>query len=209
MATLTKIGIKEDAKFIASIGSSAMVGRTTLMLVIASELVNEGKNILFVSDDKVVHIMRKANKFMKVNKTGKFVVIGNYFNYNKPLAKIIEGHNYDYVFLDSFVFTDRNKIEDTISIVRSENFSTFISAQLRRIIDPIKTSESAETIRTAQLVDYVFVLTKKEKLNFFDKLKYWFRFAGVPNFTLNLIKNRFGKTENFDFHIDFDKLGKN
>jgi len=209
MSILSKIGINGDKQFIASIGSSAMVGKTTVMVVLATELVKEGKSVLFVSDDRSAHILRKASNFMDAKKTSKFVVIGNFSNRWYTLNSLVEGREFDYVFLDSFIFNDNDKFLETINFVKSQKFSTFVSVQLKRTIEPILNVQSMDSNVVSQKVDYMFVLTKKEMLNFFDKLKYWIRFAKVPNFNLNLIKARYGKSTKFDFHIDFTKLDKN
>jgi predicted molibdopterin-dependent oxidoreductase YjgC len=206
MGILNKIGIKEDSKFTASIGSGAAVGKTILMLVIATELVKEGKNVLFVSDDRTSQIMRKADRFITNKKTGKLVVVGNFHNNRYPLRTLTEGRDFDYIFLDCFMFNEQSKFLETINLVKQEKFSTFVSVQLKRIIQPVVKADKLDVNTASNVVDYVFVLTRKETLNFFEKIKYWFTFTQIPNFNLNLIKSRFGKNNKFDFHIDFNKL---
>jgi KaiC/GvpD/RAD55 family RecA-like ATPase len=205
MEILDKIGIVENKySFVASIGSGAMVGKTTISVYIASKLVDEGKNVLFISEDTVSNILKKASKFSNNKKGGKFVVVGRFYDIER-LNKIMDGRDFDYVFFDSFVFNDKNVIFDTINYVKSKNISMFVSVQLRRVIEPITDSEFS-SISVMQKVDYAYILTKKETLTFTEKLGYWLRLKRIPNFNMNLVKNKFGRERRYDFHIDFKKI---
>ena len=206
MEVLNKIGIVENKKpFVVSIGSAAAVGKTTISVYIASKLVDEGKNVLFVSEDTMSNVLKKVSKFSNnTKKGGKFTVVGRFYD-TERLHKIMDGRDFDYVFFDSFVFNDKNVIFETINYVNSKNISMFVSVQLRRVIEPIVDTEFS-SISVMQKVDYAYILTKKETLTFTEKLGYWLRLKRVPNFNMNLVKTRFGKERRYDFHIDFKKI---
>ena len=107
IGVLNKIGVTDNGRpFVASVGSSAGMGKTSALIVIANELVNEGKSVLFISEDSVPNILRKSAELNRNKTNGKFVVIGKFFDM-KRLEQLIQGRDFDYVFLDSYIFNDK------------------------------------------------------------------------------------------------------
>ncbi len=203
---LNKIGISNNNPFFCSVGSNAAVGKTTILTMIAAELANEGKNVLYVTEDNPQYILRKLKNLVKKN-YGQLVVLRN-VDETKKISSMVNERDFDYVFLDIPSFVNENKIEEFRNLVNSKNISAFVSHQLSRPLEKSRNRlERFRPLRDIQISDYVILANKKTELSFFEKIKK-FLFIKVPNITLYLIKNRHGKENSINIYVDFQKINK-
>lgn len=206
MEVLEKFGIKINGlPFVTAIASSVAIGKTTVLVSIASELIKQDKNVLYVSDTNSSNILRKILNLVGDKTIGKLRVYSGYEI--NAIEKIIQGNNFEYVIIDSYIFSENSDFYFMFNFFRNKNISTFVSIQTNRKFKDGEIEFSSRKL--GQSVDYVFGLTRKEKITFFQKIKYWFKREKAPNFKLNMLKNRFGKNnKNYEFYVDINKLNK-
>lgn len=99
MKIFEDLNLPTDKPFICTIASPAGIGKTTLLTMLASDLIHQGKKVLFISEFDERHILKKFNNLINPNfNTGKLRVLHN-FN-SKTLFEKIRGYNFEYIFLD-------------------------------------------------------------------------------------------------------------
>lgn len=212
MKLLEKLNITKDAPFICSVGSLAAVGKTTILSLIAAELVNEHNSVLFITEDNINRMRRKMKDLINISAWNNLYLLEhNFLNTDESMNKfknMVNSHDFDYIILDTYMI-DMKRFEELADLINSKNFSTFVSCQLSNYPSTLKVTElvrSARDLKPIQLSDYFIVAEKIKKLSLKQRVKYLF--SQKPNIRLNTIKNRHGKEGSLDIHIDFQKINK-
>ena len=184
-----KLGItpSKDKPFICTIGSQCGVGKTTVLLTIASELVSGGKNVLFVSDDSPSHLIKRLNMGNTIP-NGKLIF--KQYIPDTSLDKIIKETNFDYAIVDS-VYSEVLEKNSIIDLLISKNICTFVSSQLRRSFEDVDIFDLKPSVKLLHKSDYMISLNKT-KFTWFERFKNWL-FNRKPNVKLAVLKNRYGK----------------
>lgn len=198
---------------IITICGAAASGKTTIMSLITNEFLRDGKNVLYITDEKIGTIARKVNTNgldiangnhkLVVKKTLDFDGIESYIE-----KQLLDGNKYDLVLIDvpNYKF-DYSKLKE---LSMENNFGIIFSKQ---IITDLFNPSSIPIGRNqlAHLSDVVISITKTipEEKTFWQKVKNFFIFWNKkpnPNIHLKMLKNRYGKQNDYKFNMDFEKL---
>lgn len=206
MKLLEELGINSKEPFLCLLGSEANIGKTTALAIIASEFVNNGKNVLFISE---INARATAKKFTNLVLTDKGkLVIKNIPIIEKSLSEIINIKEFTHVFIDSPIVSVKNLsfLSEARTLV-NEGLTIIISNQLRKIIPVDDLVLKYPHVKGLLISDYVITLSKEVNFTFFEKLKNLFK-KNVPNITLILGKNRYGDKKTIKKFIDFKLINK-
>lgn len=180
------------------------VGKSTLLTIIAAECYSGGNKILFLTETKAMHIIRRFNKCLgRKQYDGKLTVlsVGLTDMDLEPYFK----KGYDLIVLDYPI--NQNQFEKIARLSSHYGVAVFTSVQLNRFSPK---EGGLETNKVPLYKSDIFaVITAKEPTvrNLFDKLlsklMFWKK---EPNVTLKVHKNRYGKEITLDLHVDFENV---
>jgi hypothetical protein len=203
MRLTEKLNIDLDTNPIVTFASYFGSGKTTLLTILAAESYSDGKKILFLTETKAMHILKRFNKCLgKKEFDGKLTVISVGLNDTdlEPYFK----KKYDLIVIDyPVVADDFKKLSD---LAKHYGVAIFVSVQLKRF----KPQEGmSQTNKSLWFSDVFAVVTRKEAKEkslfrkFFDKFMYWKK---EPNVSIKVYKNRYGKEFTTDLHVDFENV---
>jgi hypothetical protein len=200
---IDKLGLTFSSKLLAVLNSKCGVGKTNLLCFISAEFHNEGKRVLFLTNECSVNTIRDKTR-VKLDPLfyGKlpYLTITKYDNLDNKLYDEIIKSGFDVIIFDdshvikkeSFQFVEKLK----------QKFIVLISNQ--HVKDLNGTKLVGTSLNKMQKADIFIDLTIKDKFTFLEKAKYFFCFwLNKPNRTINLIKNKYANINQFDFYFDF------
>lgn len=208
MKIFEKLNISTDGPFICMLASAVGVGKTTLLTMIAADLTNQGKKVLYISEHNDSHILRKFKRLVNPNINKGSLRVMRYYHEN-TLNEKIRGHRFDYIFLDISDVTSQHFANEIKQISVSQEISVFITSQLGRRF--IQSGEVADVTlipnRVNFISDYIIVMTKENTKSLFNKIKSFFGLK-VNNIKLDCIKNRRGNEKSIKLNIDFKQINE-
>lgn len=179
-------------------------GKSTLLTILSAECYSDGKKILFLTETKAMHILKRFNRCLNTNEfNGKLTVLSVGLNETdlEPYFK----KDYDLIVIDYQV--KPNQFEKISELSKYYGVGVITSVQLKRF-KPQK--GVVETNNVALYSTDIFaVVTRKEpkEKTFFVRLLYKLVFwKKEPNVYINVVKNRYGKEFTTDLHIDFENV---
>ena len=198
---LEKLNIDLKNPFILGLASNSVVGKSTALTIIASELINKGYSIAFISEESTKTIIRRLNNLV-YNKNGKCRIF-KLIDGELDIQKIINIGNFDFVICDGILNNEAKFFETIKTISFKQKVSFLFTIQTKKIIGQV-----FERIPTkfSHIADYIVALTNREP-TWFDKIKKYFGFT-IKNSIFVLIKNRMGSETKFDYHINFEYINK-
>lgn len=204
MKILNFIGYKPKNGSLFTIISKHGSGKTTLLTLIACELAEEGKNVLYLTNDvgastirdKVYKILPDPTELM-----GNIFIEWKY-DVDGYLTDFTSQHPIDVIILDGYIGnkTDYSRIAKRLNctIIKTQN-----------IRENIGTRTTESTIM--QTSDVVVLITRKDipKLSFFQKvidfISFW-KSHIKANTNIEVLKNRYERRTTTDVFIDFKDI---
>lgn len=198
---LEELNIDTDKPFICSIASNAAVGKTTVAIMLAAELVNNGKHVLFISEDSVRSIRKKFINLITSN-IGRLIIKREVAFSDGDAYDIIGESDSDYIFLDTPTKNTKQRLQELLNLKMSNDIKVFTTHGLKK--ETHGNQFPITPLSGIELVDYFIVLKNKTNFSFFEKIKYFF--LTKPNKIFSVIKNRYGKLKTIDININFKKI---
>jgi hypothetical protein len=203
MRLTEKLNIHVDSNPTVTFASYFGSGKSTLLTILAAECYSDGKKILFLTETKAMHILKRFNKCLGTKEfDGKLTVLSVGLNETdlEPYFK----KKYDLIVIDYHVKPeDFQKLSD---LAKHYGVAIFVSVQLQRF----KPQEGMfHTNKPLWASDMFAVITRKESKEkslmreFIDKLMFWKK---EPNVSIKVYKNRYGKEFTTDLHVDFENV---
>jgi hypothetical protein len=198
---LNKLNINLNEAFILGLSCQSNVGKSTALTIIASELINKGYSIAFISEEPSTRVVKRLKNLVYVDngKCRVFKLINGEFD----VQKIINVGNFDFVLCDGPINIQGKTLETIKSISSKQKVSFLFTIQAKLVLGNFF---GTIPTRFVQLADYIVILTNR-KPNWFDKIKKLFGFT-IKNRTFALIKNRLGSEKKIDYFIDFNYINK-
>lgn len=218
MKILENFSLNTDTQFICTLTSRAAMGKTSVMVILASELAKKGKKILYITEEMLYVTSKRFSKIDINYKNIKiFVCPSNNFAYPPYFSiNLIEdifnndNENYDFVFIDSPMINEKILNNNVFNFLKSKNCSIFVSEQTKRTFKNEQECSVSDYPYTAvalfQKSDLVINLTKITTWTFFEKLKNCLRIESLKNIECNIIKNRFGSNKKIKFNLNYENL---
>ena len=213
---IDKLGITNLESGLITLVSSVGIGRTTLLCIAAAEFYHDGKNVLFLtqeSDERT--IMKKIKRSLHDLPPNLNLCSLKIKNVTSTLNEVIKTQfaatNYDIVIIDgsitnSFDYEFLRELSHDKKCLIFTAIQTRIDAIFETPIPPIPN----ESLYKSDMVIGIGV-TKPNKPSFWTILKYflcfWLKKPEVPNRTLKIIKNRYGRDGVLiDLNMDFENV---
>lgn len=202
MKLFDKLNLPRNRRFVCAMGSQAGVGKSTILTMLAAELVNEGKRVLYITDDRVSYALTMFKNL--IVKTVSKLEIAHKFYQDINFDELLANRNFDYVFLDVYINFTEEKIEKLRDVSLNNNVSILRSYQLHR--SPSINMEVLPQAKYQLCYDYVFVVAKRTP-SFFDMIKKFLHLK-TSNISITSIKSRDGFTKSINTHVDFNRINK-
>jgi hypothetical protein len=179
-------------------------GKSTLLTILSAECYSDGKKILFLTETKAMHILKRFNRCLGTKEfNGKLTVLSVGLNETdlEPYFK----KNYDLIVIDYQV--KPNQFEKISELSKHYGVAVITSIQLNRFKPQDKLFETNKV--SLYSTDIFAVVTRKEpkEKTFFvrllDRLMFWKK---EPNVYIKVVKNRYGKEFTSELHIDFENV---
>lgn len=201
MRLIDKLGIDIDLKPKVTFGSYSGAGKTTILTILAGECYLNKKKVLFLSETKIKHIVKKVNTYVGgMFVSGKLTItsIGLLDTDLEPYFK----KGYDLIIVD-YPIKDYTNL---VSLATKYDTAIITSTQLKRFVPKDGLVETNREVLHAS--DMLITITRKIKQNTFlnkivDFLRFWKK---RPNTTLKVVKNRYGKEFSTDVYVDFENV---
>lgn len=204
MRLTEKLNIHVDSNPRVTFASYFGSGKTTLLTILAAESYVDGKKVLFLTETKALHILRRFNKCLgKKEFDGKLTVlsVGLTETDLEPYFK----KKYDLIVIDYQVKPeDFQKLSE---LAKHYGVAIFVSVQLQRFKPQEGMFQTNKPLLHGS--DMFAVVTRKESKEkslmreFIDKLMFWKK---EPNISIKVYKNRYGKEFTTDLHVDFENV---
>lgn len=199
MKLLDIIGIHPTKGELITIAAKTGQGRTSLLCKVACDFVNQGKKVLFITDENNIRILESKCDKILVNRKGVFTMV----NTDYPVETIIDYSketSYDVVILDGY-FGNKTNFR-----VLAQNHDTLIINTIQ-----MKRDGNLPEPRAMQTADCIISITRvNASLTLMDKVKnfliFWKPKKVAPNAQIAMIKNRYGKSKTTDVNFDFGEL---
>lgn len=199
-----RLNIDLDTNPIVTFASYFGSGKSTLLTILAAECYSDGKKILFLTETKALHILKRFNKCLGFKKfDGKLTVL------SVGLTDIdLELHfkkDYDLIVIDFQV--KQNDFTKLSELSKHYGVAIITSVQLHRFKPQDKLFETNTVPLHSS--DIFAVVTRKEptEKTFFvrllNKIMFWKK---EPNVYIKVFKNRYGNEFFTDLHIDFENV---
>ena len=204
MRLVDKLNIHVDSNPRVTFASYFGSGKSTLLTILAAECYSEGKKILFLTETKAMHILKRFNRCLGTKEfNGKLTVLSVGLNETdlEPYFK----KNYDLIVIDYQV--KPNQFEKISELSKHYGVAVITSIQLNRFKPQDKLFETNKV--SLYSTDIFAVVTRKEpkEKTFFvrllDRLMFWKK---EPNVYIKVVKNRYGKEFTSELHIDFENV---
>lgn len=206
MGILEHFEINTNNQFICTLASSFGVGKTSVMVMLATELAKQGKTILYIGEEPQWVIGQKfARTDIKDYKSGKIHLFSGSYP-SKSVETVIKNPDLDYVFIDSPAMNDNLLTFDVINFVKSNNISIFVSEQTKRRIEGERNEYPTKSIKLIQISDVVMTMSRITSWTFLEKLKNCLGIKKLKNTKFDCFKNRFGKQKTIILHLDYENL---
>jgi hypothetical protein len=200
MKLLEKLNIDLEYNPLVVFGSYFGSGKSTILTILSSECYNNDKKILYLTETKGLHTIKKFNKALnEKNLNSKLTVVS--LGLLDTDLELFFKKGYDLIVIDyPYNRSDIDKISKF-----SSNYKTtvFLSVQLSRF-EP--QNGVLETNRKPLHASDVFVIvTKKDtkEQSILAKLMFWKK---QKNVNLRVFKNKFGNEFSLDVHVDFENV---
>lgn len=207
---LNNLGFIDKKPYICTFSGQYGVGKTNILIILTSELIKNGDNILFLSDDNVKYLAEKFAKLNVINRDGKLIIAKHFSNSSlkERIETLVNGCSFDYLIIDSVHNSSFDELNEAVTFLQEKQITTFISHQSK--VNFTKSSNLLEQFSPILLnkSDYIISLTKKNTFTFVDWVKYSLLsvFFKRPNTTIKMLKNRYGKNLSKDFTVNFENL---
>jgi hypothetical protein len=192
LSKILDINLEKTPKVL--IGSSANVGKTTLLSILAAEFYMSGKKVLFLSEENVKVIHNKIKKHLdgSLNIHGSVKITS--FKINETELETFFKNDYNLIIVDN----EHLNIEALYSLSIKYNIPIISSIQLGNY------SFNHQSSKPLQLSDKFMTIKKlnREK-KWYHYLLFWKK---KPNIILNVVKNRYGVNFTQDLYVDFQNL---
>jgi len=201
---LEKLNVDFDKSFVLTLGSQACVGKSTAMAIMASELINNGYSVAFITEERTHVLLRRLRNLIYTN-NGKLRIL-TAVNGEVNIQNVLNLGNFDFIFCDTYL-KDHLKFYHKINeVTRTHKISFVVSTYLNKdvatLMSPLYSTPSA----ARNISTYVVNLSKR-KNSWFDKIKSFFGFT-IKNCTFEMVKNRYGKNIKFDYFINFNYINR-
>lgn len=177
---------------------SSNIGKTTLFILLASELIKTKQKVLIITPHRWA--THKLNRLDLSHKLGVIAVVSNLTSMDE-LKTLVKDNNFKYIFVDSDDDFVTKNLKDIQSFVKSEKITTFVSQSIRRTC---LLGEQGVHRQLNNMSDVILRLSDKTSFSIkdrFDKL-----FGKKPNRVITTIKNRYGKEATINLELNFETL---
>lgn len=206
MDLLNKIKCKLDKGEVLTLVSGYATGKTTILCILAYELVMQGKNVIFINNEDMIN--KISTKFLNIipvgtELKGNLVIKTNIINavdyLNGDLPK-----DTDVVIFDGYLENKENLKEIAIQKQIAIMETKFVRENIDNSINFMQHSDVILSIKRTRMV---------KKLSFLDKLRnilcFWLpKIEENENLTLQVLKNRRGKQGTYLYPINFNEINK-
>jgi hypothetical protein len=200
MKLLERLSIDFKDNPLVVFGSYYNSGKSTILTILASEAYKESKKILYLTETKGLHTIKKFNKALdEKNLNSKLTVVSLGLLDNDLELFFKKGYNL--IVIDyPCKHTDIEKISRFASKYKT---TIFLSVQLSRFEPQNGVLETNK--KPLHASDIFVIVTRKEtkKQSFLNKLMFWKK---EKNLNLRVFKNRFGNEFSLDLHVDFENV---
>lgn len=203
MMLLEKLNIDFKKPFILTLGSQANVGKSTAMAIMASELVNKGYSVCYVTEGET-HVLNKKLKNLIYVKNGNVRILTS-VNGEVGIQRVFDLGNFDFILCDSYLKDDKKFYDEICEVTRTQKISFIVTSQLKS--DFVGLELLMSTPSAARNMSTYIVNLSRRKNSWFDKIKSFFGFT-IKNCTFEMVKYRYGKNIKFDYFIDFKRINK-
>lgn len=189
-------------------------GKTTILSIIASELVLAGKNVVYMNSEEAPKTLkRKFSNLLPLNQTikGKLIIKKSTNAVSYLNGTLEEEKDIDVVILDGY-FGNKENIKE---LAVSKNVAIIETKQLERALKGVFTQASTQLKfmeRSDIVVNLVrnYEFTKLTGMERFKNAIFFWRPRIVESELLKLVvlKNRTGKTGTYKYPINFGKINK-
>lgn len=196
---LEKLKINLETPFILGVMGLSAVGKSTLLTIIASELINKGYSIAFITEESSRVVFRRLKNLVYVStpKCKVFRSVDGEIN----IQNVVNLGNFDFVLCDCLINDEVNFLDKVRNLSNKQKISFLFTFQSKKFI-----SNELMTTKNSLSVDYVINLIKR-RITWFDKLKAFFGFK-IKNRTLKMVKNRSGLVSELNYFVDFNILNR-
>jgi hypothetical protein len=202
MKTLKKLGLQLKTPSITSVGGYAADGKTTLLIAIAKDFLDEGKSVAIVSQDNYKIWTNRLAYYGDSSTNAKFFHLPKGVTVTERLGN----DKFDCLIVDVISFEPEKLMTEIRDLAISRNMSTFTSFNLLRSFNnDIHSLSQTKVLKS----DFIVTITRKNEYyqSLFDRIKsilfpFWFK---KPNRTINLLKNRYGTLLTRDINVDFKR----
>lgn len=212
MNLLDKLECKLEKGDVFTLLSTYNTGKTTLLCLLAYELLSLGKNVLFITDENNPETI--ARKFMNIipnqNELRGSLIVKRKFTDNN-LVNYELPKDVDVIIFDGYYGNKENLKEHALK----KQIIIMETKLVKRDIlnNDVSISDSNKLMQRSDFVLKIERTKIRTKLSFLDKLHNLFCFwspkiVEKDNLSLQVLKNRRGKKRDFSYLIDFDGINK-
>ena len=203
MRLVDKLNIDIDSNPRVTFASYFGSGKSTLLTILAAECYSDGKKILFLTETKAMHILKRFNKCLGVKKfDGKLTVLSVGLTETDLEPYFSKG--YDLIVIDYQVKPDDyQKLSD---LSKHYGVAIFVSVQLQKFAPKEGSLYTNKPLWDSDIFAVVIRKESKEKTFFNNLLKKLMFWKKEPNVFIKVYKNRYGKEFTSDLYVDFENV---
>ena len=213
MKLLEKLDYKLDKGGVFTLVSRSCTGKTTILCLLANELLMQGKNVAFITDSDDISVI--ANKFRNIIPSenelrGRLNIKNENIN---DINHIIKGlpQDIDVLILDGYFGNKENLKEHALK----KQITIFETKLLRAkfLEGDVPFGESRQLMQRSDIVVKLSRNGNTQNLSFLDKLSnifcFWLpKIVEKEKLLFEVLKNRRGKQVNFLYPIDFKEINE-
>lgn len=185
--------------FLMTIGSLTSVGKTTFALALIGKIIKPKEKVCVITDDFEKIVLKKLD-FLPNKVNGRVVNVLNSDKFFSVLTTAVKD-KYDYVLIDCGYRIGDDALIHGINYLRLYNVNVILINQINRHFADIPLL-AFNNHKIMQMSDYLMIIEKRTP-NLFEKIisKVFF-WIPLKNMEFKLIKNRWGREKNFNFHLN-------
>ena len=210
MKLIDKLGIDLITSGLIGVGSKCGLGKTTLLILLSSELIMDGKKVLYLTNElSEFSIISKYSKVLKSTVDSSNVRVKKFVSLHDVLEIQLNETDFDFVVIDGIL--NSNDIEYCNYVAKEYDCVIVTTHQLsNKGTDKYLPTLAPKNNRILILSNIFLIINNKNIFSIFDKIKYFLLFwLKKPNRTILVIKNRYGDESITNIYIDFEKISVN